>query len=43
MAKFAGIYIGMCVYVVVMASFIIRNPRRKKDESVLLRILTNYL
>jgi len=41
-AKLTGLIIAVFLYLAVMTVLIIKDPGRKKDHSVLLRILTNY-
>jgi hypothetical protein len=40
--KLAAMFLFYCLYVVFLSVLIIRGPSRKKDDSVLMRILTNY-
>jgi hypothetical protein len=41
--KLVGLLILVIAYVCLMTMLIVRSPSRKKDDSVLLRIVTNYL
>lgn len=41
--KLLGVFIFYCLYVSLLAFLIIRGPSRMKDDSVLMRILTNYI
>jgi len=41
-AKLAGLLITVFLYLAIMTVLIIKDPGRRKDHSVLLRIITNY-
>ena len=42
-AKFIGIVAIMLIYVALMVYLMVDSPQRKKDHSVMMRIITNHL
>jgi len=40
--KIFGLLSFFILYVIILTMMIVRDPKRQKDHSVLLRILTNY-
>lgn len=41
--KHFGVAVALMLYLAVMVGTIVMSPNRKKDHSVLLRIITNYM